>query len=115
MPICIDGKEYKNSSGETITLYPISKLSQALTDAGYPRDTQILRKWERWGTIPPAIFHTGVKKKKRLFSEEQINMFVAVAKHCDIKQGKSIKNFSELIWLNLGELNDKIMGERKDG
>lgn len=115
MPISIDGKEYKNSKGEVIKLYPISKLSQALTDAGYPRDTQILRKWERWGTVPPAVFHTGVKKKKRLYSEEQINMFVAVAEYCDIKQGKSVKKFSELIWINLGELNNEIVGEKNNG
>ena len=108
MPINIDGKYYQ-IDGENILLFPISKLSQALTDAGYPRDVQILRKWEVWGILPPSIFSTGKVNRKRLYSKEQIEVIVAVAKHCNIRQGSSLKKFSELVWKNLEILNSKFV------
>lgn len=114
MPINIDGKEYV-LNGKKILLFPISKLSQALTDAGHPRDVQILRKWEKWGVIPPAVLSTGVKKKKRLFTKEQIEIIVSIAVICDIKQGSSLKKFSELVWRNLKYYNKKAgLGEETD-
>lgn len=107
MPINLDGKEYV-FNGEKVLLFPISKLSQALTDAGHPRDVQILRKWEKWGVIPPAVFSTGVKKKKRLFTKGQIETIVNAAIICDIKQGKELKKFSEIVWRNLKCYNKNI-------
>lgn len=108
MPISIDGKEYIMPDGKKLKLYPISKLSQALTDAGFPRDVQILRKWEKWGVIPPTIFGTGTTKRKRLYTKDQINIIVAVAKNCNIKQGKNLTKFTELIWLNLQKYFNNI-------
>ena len=114
MPINIDGKDYVMGDGNKMKLFPISKLSQALTDAGYPRDCQVLRKWEKWGMIPPTIFRTGVKKRKRLYTKEQIDIIVAVAKFCDIKQGKSLDKFTELVWLNLQRYFNTIRDMEED-
>ena len=112
IPLQIDGKEYVIQGIGKIKLFPIAKLSQALTDVDIPRDTQTIRKWEIKGVIPPAIFRSG---HKRLFSKEQIECIVRLAKECNIKQGSSISNteFIQRIWDELGKINAKYIEKMK--
>lgn len=105
MPLDIDGKEYPTPYG-MIRLYPIAKLSQALIDADVPRDTQTIRKWEIKGVTPPAIFR---RHQKRLYSLEQIECIVRVAKECGIRKGVSITDtdFIQRVWEELSKVNEK--------
>ena len=104
MPLKPNGKLYK-VNGEEVVLYPIGKLVEALKKSGYTRGVQTIRKWEDTGVVPPATFRSG---GKRLYSLEQIETFVKVAKECDIRQGLAISStdFSERIWEELSELNN---------
>ena len=112
IPLHIDGKNYNIKGIGNITLFPIAKLSQALTDVDIPRDTQTIRKWEVKGVIPPSIFRSG---GKRLFSKEQIDCIVRVAKECDIKQGNSIASteFIQKVWDELSKINTKYIAKMK--
>ena len=103
MPLKQVGKVYK-VKGQEIVLYPIGKLVEELKKAGYTRESQTIRKWENSGVVPPALFRVG---GKRLYSEEQIQAYVDVAKECDIRQGLSISStdFSERLWEELDEVN----------
>lgn len=103
MPLKQVGKVYK-VNGQEIVLYPIGKLVEELKKAGYTRESQTIRKWENSGVVPPALFRVG---GKRLYSEEQIQAYVDVAKECDIRQGLSISStdFSERLWEELNEVN----------
>lgn len=108
MPLKEDGRVY-NINGEEVVLYPISRLVSELTEMGFPRDAQTIRKWESSGVTPPAIFRNG---SKRLYSMEQIEAYCEVAKECNIRQGWSIAStdFSEKIWEALETINAKYGG-----
>ena len=97
MAIDVEGRMY-NINGKELKLFPIGKISQALTDAGFPRSTQTIRKWEQTGIIPQAIFKIG-KDNKRLYSIEQIELIVKVAEQCNIRQGAPIDStdFSKIL------------------
>ena len=103
MPLKASGKLYK-VAGKEVTLYPIGKLVEELKKAGYTRYAQTIRKWEDTGVTPPALFRV---KGKRLYSMEQIQVFVRIAKECDIRQGLSISDtdFPARIWEELEEVN----------
>ena len=106
MPLSIEGKDYMIQGIGEIRLFPIGKISQALTDADCPRDTQTIRSWEKKGVLPPSIFRGG---GKRLFSKEQIDCIVRVAVECQIKQGKNVTvtNFVERIWEEMQPINEE--------
>lgn len=89
MPLLIDGKMYNIPGIGEIMLYPIAKVSQALTDADFPRDTQTIRKWELAGIIPKAPFKS---KDKRLYSKEHIEAIVRAVVECDLKRGVAIES-----------------------
>lgn len=93
--------------GKKIALYPIAKLEKELSDAGYPRDAQTIRKWEVAGVTPQATFRSG---KKRLYHQKQIDAFVRVAKECNIRQGVDLgkTDFSERIWEELEKVADEL-------
>lgn len=112
MPLLIEGKDYIIKGIGRIKLYPIAKLSQALTDADIPRDTQTIRKWEVKGVVPKAIFRSG---QKRLFSKEQIECIVRVAVECNIKRGSSIQNteFIQRVWEELDKINTNYITKMK--
>jgi len=112
MPLAIDGKNYTIPGIGNIHLFPIAKVSQALTDADIPRDTQTLRKWELKGVLPKAIFRKG---QKRLYSMEQIKCIVRIAKECNIKRGLSIEqtNFIQRVWEELSNINKKYVEQMK--
>jgi DNA-binding transcriptional MerR regulator len=112
MPLNIDGKCYDIPGLGNIKLFPIAKLSQAMTDADIPRDTQTLRKWELAGILPKAIFRKG---HKRLYSAEQIKCIVRIAKECNIRRGFSIEqtDFVTKVAEELGTLNKKYMDAMK--
>jgi DNA-binding transcriptional MerR regulator len=112
MPLDIDGKDYTIKGLGNIKLFPIAKLSQALTDADIPRDTQTIRKWELSGVLPKAIFRKG---GKRLYSTEQIKCIVKVAKECNIKRGLSIEQteFITRVAEELSKINKKYIEKMK--
>lgn len=111
MPLSIDGKIYDIPNVGKIRLFPISKLSQALTDAGIPRDVQTVRKWEVRGVIPRALFRSG---HKRLYSQEQIDTIVQVAVECKLRQGASIADtdFINAVWDAMEKLNAKYIKKK---
>lgn len=104
MPLKEEGKVYK-FNGENIALYPIGRLVSELGRAGYPRDSQTIRKWETSGVTPPCYFRVG---GKRLYSKEQIATYCKVAEECNIRQGYSIAmtDFSARIWEELEQVNE---------
>lgn len=115
MPLLTDGKEYTIPLVGKIVLYPISKISQVLTDAGYPRDTQTIRKWELSGVIPTAPFRN---KLNRLYSAKHIEELVRAVVECDIKRGIAIEStdFSERVcryWIKVGK--ELMNGVDKNG
>lgn len=103
MPLKQEGRAY-SINGKEIILYPIAKLVEELSKAGYMRDAQTIRKWEAKGVTPKCLFRIG---GKRLYSQEQIEAFVAVAEECGIRQGVPIANtdFTERIWEELSLVN----------
>lgn len=111
MPLLQDGKDY-DFKGQKIRLYPISRLCAELSNIGYYRSEQTIRKWEKFRVTPKAMFRCG---EKRLYSQEQIDAYCEVIKNCNIKQGFSLaeSDFSEKIWAKLTEVN-KELEERFD-
>lgn len=110
MPISPTGKKY-NINGKELTLYPISVLAKRLSKAlGDERTTQTIRKWEKNGVIPPAIFRVG---QKRLYAKEQMEVICRVAKECGIRQGVAISltNFSVRVFEEMKEVNNKLIGK----
>jgi DNA-binding transcriptional MerR regulator len=112
MPLALDGKVYDIPNVGKVKLYPISKVAQALTDAGIPRDTQTVRKWEVRGVIPRALFRFG---GKRLYSKEQIDTIVRVAVECNLRQGLSIAetDFINEVWEAMEKVNAKYIKKSK--
>jgi hypothetical protein len=110
MSISIDGKAYNIQGLGQIILYPISKLSQALTDAGYPRDQYTIREeWIKKKFIPAPLFYL---KKRRMWSIEQINLIVQTVAEFNLRQGltdKQLKQeFTETLWKRWDKLNAEL-------
>ena len=114
MPLSIEGKYYDIKGLGRIKLFPISKISQALTDIDCPRDTQTIRKWEKNGVMPATLFRMG---KKRLYTQEQVDCVVKIVTECQIRQGRNISDtdFVKRIWEEMSALNteykNKLKGE----
>jgi len=108
MPLLTDGKEYEIDKIGKIILFPISKISQALTDAGYPRDTQTIRKWEGAGILPKTPFRHG---GKRLYSQEHVDIIVKAVVECNLTQGTAFHftPFKETIAKYWVEVNRKLV------
>ena len=89
-------------NGESVTLYPISKLAGELG-----RSTQTIRKWEIAGILPQPIFKD--KHGRRLYSLEQIEAIVECAIMSNVRQGYSVANtnFSPRVYKALEEINQK--------
>ena len=103
------GKIFKLPGIGEIKLYPLAKIAEALTDAGYHRDPQSVRHWLKQKTLPAPIFEEPAKGKglfaKMLWSLGQIDVIVKTAVECDIQQCKSMKEFSALVTKRLYEYN----------
>ena len=110
MPLLPEGKEY-TIRGKKMTLYPISYLAKRLSEElGDERTTQTIRKWERAGVIPPAIFRVG---GKRLYHKKQVDVICKCAKEAGIRQGVSLAltDFSVKVWEQMREVNKKLLGK----
>lgn len=108
MPLKLDGKEY-TIKGKRMKLYPISYLAKELSKAlGDTRTTQTIRKWERSGVIPPAIFRVG---GKRLYHKKQINTICKCADEAGIRQGVSLSmtDFSKEVWEQMKKVNKDLL------
>lgn len=104
MPFNKNGSIY-SYKGRDVVLYPVSRLTQALAEAGYPRSIQTIRLWEAKNIMPPTIFRVG---NKRLYTQEQIDVITAVAVECDITQGARIEltGFPERVYEELEKLHN---------
>jgi DNA-binding transcriptional MerR regulator len=111
MPLKIDGKEYDIPGVGRIMLYPIGKVSQSLTDAGFPRDTQTIRKWELAKIIPKAPYRVG---DKRLYSQDHIDCIVDIVKECSIRRGLKLEstNFTQRLFEEWANVTKKLKGEK---
>lgn len=98
------GKEYI-IDGKTLELFTIGELASRLD-----RQRQTLRKWERDGVIPQAVFRSG--SNRRLYTRNQIEVIVRCVKKYNIKQGYPIprefkeevhREFKKATALDLGE------------
>lgn len=76
------GKEY-TINGVDIEMFPIGELSRQLD-----RQRQTIRKWEKAGIIPQAVYRSGADR--RLYTRRQIEAIVKVVREYDIKQGYRI-------------------------
>lgn len=106
MPIA--PKEYI-IKGKKMYLYPISYLAKKLSEElGSERTPQTIRKWEKEGIIPPAIFRVG---GRRLYHEKQIEVICKCAKEAGIKQGASLAltDFSINVWEEMRKVNKELL------
>ncbi len=85
--------------------YPISYLAKRLS-----RTTQTIRKWEKAGVIPIAIFRYG---NKRMYHKQQVELICKLAKECDIdsKDAEKLKVFSIAVSSGLSILNKTLIKE----
>lgn len=114
MPLSKDGKVIK-VHGVQIRVYPIATLAEKLSEAlGSERTTQTVRKWEKKGVTPPALFRVA---GKRMYSMEQIKCICKVAKEEDIKQGCSVSmaKFSNRVIEELKQINSDFVERAKKG
>lgn len=100
-----EGQEYEIPAIGTIKLYPVSKLLEALTCAGYPKTAQTVRKWGARKVVPPSIFKRG---RDRLYSQEQIDCIVKCVVSCNLRSFIPITPFHEMIWKELLEVDKKL-------
>lgn len=70
-------------NGKDVELYTIGELADRLD-----RQRQTLRKWERDGIIPQALFRS--KTNRRLYTKAQCDAIVSVVEKYDLKQGQAI-------------------------
>jgi len=105
MPFDQNGSIY-SYKGRDVVLYPVSRLTKALSEAGYPRSVQTIRLWEANNVMPPTIFRVG---NKRMYTQEQIDVITAVAVECNITQGARIEltGFPERVYEELEALHAK--------
>ena len=111
MGIKLDGKVFNIPGYGDIHLYPIKKLSNELSRIGVHRSTQTIRNWINNGIIPRSIFYLGKVSRKSMFSKEQINVIVKLAKKHNLRQGKKIAetNFSVEVKAAFDALNKKYL------
>ena len=111
MGLNIKGKKFNIPNVGITTLYPVSKLSQAMADTRVPRDPQTLRLWIKSGILPRPLFFNpgdvGKPNPKSLWTQEQIDLVVRTAKECGIRQGEKagIMEFKTLIHSRMLKLN----------
>lgn len=91
-------------NGETLELYPISTLAEALG-----RTSATVRKWEVAGIIPDCLFRGPMGR--RLYTEEQIRVIVECAEKSNVRTGYSIANtnFTPRVVEALNEVNKKYL------
>lgn len=70
-------------NGERVDLYSIGELAFRIG-----RTTEVVRKWEIAGIIPPTCFHD--KNGCRMYTLEQINLIVDTATACRLSRGRQI-------------------------
>ena len=84
-----------------LEMFTIGDLAQRLD-----RQRQTLRKWEKQGLIPQAIYRSGANR--RLYTKNQIDAIVACVEKFQIKQGQPIpKAFSEEVTAAFEEATQK--------
>lgn len=69
--------------GREVELYSIGELAFRVG-----RATEVVRKWEIAGIIPPTCFHDA--QGCRMYTLEQINLIVDVATECRLSRGRKI-------------------------
>lgn len=80
-------------NNKELEMYTIGELAQRLD-----RQRQTLRKWEKQGIIPQAIYRSGADR--RLYTKNQIEAIVSCVEKYKIKQGQPIPNeFKEEVWI----------------
>ena len=70
-------------NGSSVELYSIGELAFRVG-----RTTEIVRKWEIAGIIPPTCFHD--RNGCRMYTLEQINLIVDTATECRLFRGRQI-------------------------
>ena len=89
----IDGKE--------LEMFTMGELADRLDRQG-----QTLRKWEKQGIIPQAIYRSG--SNRRLYTRNQIEAIVEVVEKYQIKQGQPIPHaFKEEVAEAFSEASQK--------
>jgi hypothetical protein len=78
----MSGKEYV-INGVELEMFTIGELAKRLD-----RQRQTLRKWEKQGIIPQAIYRSGADR--RLYTKNQIEAIVNCVMKYEIKQGQPI-------------------------
>lgn len=98
----ITSSEVRVPNGSVVTVYPISKLAEALG-----RSALTVRRWERIGIIPSTFFVN--KRGHRMYSQDQIDIIVQCAEESGIKRGMPIADteFSVLCHERLKELKEQ--------
>lgn len=82
-------------------MFTIGELAQRLD-----RQRQTLRKWEKQGIIPQAIYRSGADR--RLYTKNQIMAIVACVEKYQIKQGQPIPpEFKEEVAIAFEEASKK--------
>jgi hypothetical protein len=89
----------KLPNGDEVELYTISSLAFALG-----RSAQLVRKWEISGVIPKTPFKDA--RKRRLYTQEQIDIIVSNAERYKLAQGRSISatNFTVRCFEQMNDL-----------
>jgi hypothetical protein len=79
-------------NGKDTEMYSIGELAQLLD-----RQSQTVRKWERYGVIPETKFRN--QSGRRLYSKDQVEAVVKIAREEGICQGVnfSTTRFSERV------------------
>ena len=112
MGLTIEGRKFNIPGVGVMLLFPISKLSQALVDANFPRDPQTLRLWIKKGILPRPLFTNpaDLSRPKGLWTKEQIDLIVKTVRECGLRQGSAegMDMFKELIHSRMKKLNHEL-------
>lgn len=103
----VSGFKTVTLNGEKVKLFYIRKLADSLG-----RTSQTIVKWEIAGVIPKTPFRDS--SRRRMYTQEQIDIIVATAEKCKITQGASISNtsFSSRVHKALNELHLKYTSKQ---
>lgn len=90
-------------NGEKVTMYSIGEIARRLG-----RDPQTIRKWERDGVIPVAMFRD--VKNRRMYTQEQIEAIVKIAKEEGILvcNDFSETKFTERVYKEFEKINSRM-------
>lgn len=98
----------KLPNGRVVELYSIGELAFRIG-----RTTEVVRKWEIAGVIPPTCFHD--RNGCRMYTLEQINLIVDTATECHINRGTQFSKtgFSKKLFAKWKVLMNEYFSEEK--